>query len=100
MVPTKPTLSKILHHHFKLAYGRLLHANLKYRDPTYDEKRLWISRLMAQFLHDNLVIVCIDESNFRSECIPNKQWQFQGIRQVMRSRSRSKKLASEAKNNG
>jgi len=42
-------------------------ANSKYNDPTYDEKRKWISRLLSWFYLNNYLIVSVDESNFRSD---------------------------------
>jgi hypothetical protein len=78
-VPGNSTLSKILRNDFRLSYRRLSHVNIRYRDPDYDDKRLWIARLMTQFIHDKILVICVDESNFRSEVLPNKQWQFQGL---------------------
>ena len=48
----------------------------KYRDPLFNEKRLWASRLLAQFLADGAIIVCVDESNIRSDSLGGKRWQF------------------------
>jgi len=59
---------------FSLKYTSLEKANLKYRDPAYNEKRLWVSRLLAQFSKEGAVIVSIDESNFKHDALPNKQW--------------------------
>ncbi|CDW90737.1 UNKNOWN [Stylonychia lemnae] len=75
-IPSKNTLLKILNETFHLRYGHLQAANLKYRDPTYNNKRLWISRLLGQFIHDDFLIVSIDESNFRSDSLPSMQWEF------------------------
>ena len=46
-LPCKSTISSIMRKSFHLKYASLHKANLKYRDPTYDEKRLWVSRLLA-----------------------------------------------------
>jgi hypothetical protein len=35
---------------FNLKYKKLDKANTKYRDSVYNDKRIWISRLVAQFL--------------------------------------------------
>lgn len=67
VVPSITTLHKILADKFHLKYGPLEQANLKYRDPTFNEKRLWISRLLAQFMFEDTLIVSVDESNFRSD---------------------------------
>ena len=50
-------------------------ANIKYNDSDYDEKRVWISRLLAQFMKADVLIVSIDESSFKQEGIPNRYWQ-------------------------
>jgi hypothetical protein len=62
--------------HFMLKFKRLDKANTKYRDATYNDKRVWVSRLMAQFLMEDSIIICIDESNFRHDALPSRQWQF------------------------
>lgn len=72
------TILRILREEFKLHYGHLDKANLKYRDPTYSDKRLWTSRLLAWFLSSEYLVISIDESNFRSDSTPHKQWQFNG----------------------
>jgi hypothetical protein len=51
-------------------------ANTKYRDPDYNEKRLWVCRLLAQFMIEDAVIISLDESNFKHSALPRKQWQF------------------------
>ncbi len=75
-VPSVATLRTILKKTFHLKFGKLMSANLKYSDPGFNEKRLWVSRLLAQFYLENIVIISIDESNFRSDTLPSKQWNF------------------------
>jgi hypothetical protein len=31
---------------------------------------------MAQFIREDVIIISIDESNFKSDSMPSKQWQF------------------------
>jgi hypothetical protein len=45
--PSLSTLSTILRKNFHLRFKKLNTANFKYRDPTYNLKRLWVSRLLA-----------------------------------------------------
>ena len=59
---------------FKLKFKKLDKANTKYRDTDFNEKRLWVSRIMAQFIKEETIIICIDESNFRHDTLPSKQW--------------------------
>jgi hypothetical protein len=61
---------------FHLHYGKSDPAATKYRDPLYDEKRLWVSRLLAQFMHEEALIVSVDESNIRSDKLGGKCWKF------------------------
>ena len=57
---------------FNLKYKRVEKANVRYRDPEYNEKRLWISRLVAQFMKEDVILISIDESNFRHDALPGK----------------------------
>ena len=45
-----------------------------YNDPLYDEKRLWISRLLAQLYLEDAVIISLDESSFKQEVTAQKMW--------------------------
>ena len=76
LVPSSVVLRKMMKETFNLKYTSLEMANLKYRDPAYNEKRLWVSRLLAQFITEDAIIVSIDESNFKHDAVPKKQWQF------------------------
>jgi hypothetical protein len=57
---------------FHLCYKSLEKANFKYRDPIYNEKRLWTSRLLGQFLLEEAIIISVDESNFKHDAVPLK----------------------------
>ena len=72
LVVSEPSLGRILRTKFKLKFKKLEKANVKYSDPSYNEKRLWVSKLLAQFLAEEFVIISVDESNFRSDVIMNK----------------------------
>jgi hypothetical protein len=65
--PCESTLSLILKNTFHLKYKKLNPGNYRYRDPTFNEKRLWVCRLLAHFILDGWLIVSIDESNLRSD---------------------------------
>ena len=71
-VPSTVTLRKIMKKKFNLKYKRVEKANAKYRDPSFNEKRLWISRLVAQFIKEEVILISIDESNFRHDALPVK----------------------------
>ena len=82
-----------MHREFKLKYGKLDKANIKYRDATFNEKRLWVSRLLIQFLLEKVIIISVDESNFRSDSLPSKQWQFNPKHKRKRSKMIQKRKA-------
>jgi hypothetical protein len=46
-VPTSLVIRNIMKDTFKLKYKTLEKANTKYRDPDYNEKRLWVCRLLS-----------------------------------------------------
>jgi hypothetical protein len=73
-VPSLVTIRKLMKVKFNLRFKKLDKANTKYRDNSYNEKRLWVSRLVTRFLMEDAVIICVDESNFRHDALPNKQW--------------------------
>lgn len=72
--PCESTLSKILRETFHQYYRKDHAANTKYRDQVYNNKRIWIARLVTQFLYDKVIVVSIDESNIRSDALNGKQW--------------------------
>ena len=47
VLPSKTSIQKILKQDFGLRYRPTNAANIKYNDPDYDEKRRWVSRLLA-----------------------------------------------------
>ena len=59
---------------FKLRYKKYDGAIVKYKDPQYDEKRLWTCRLLAQFVTDGALIISIDESHIRSDQSKEYRW--------------------------
>jgi hypothetical protein len=72
--PCASTLLDILKRKFFLCFNRLQTSTTKYFEGTYAEKRLWVSRLLAQFFHDGAIIVSVDESNFRSDLTKSWSW--------------------------
>lgn len=75
-IPSSSTVLRILKSTFHLKFGKADKANPKYRDPSFNEKRLWVSRLLAQFFLEDALIISVDESNFRSDYLASKQWSF------------------------
>ena len=61
---------------FSLRYSQPPKGHTKYNDPRYDEKRLWVSRLLSYFFLQGSVIISVDESNFRSDTLNPRQWTF------------------------
>ena len=46
-VPCLNSIDTILKKHFHLKYKSVNPAMVKYIDPTYNERRLWVSRILA-----------------------------------------------------
>jgi hypothetical protein len=67
-------IAYLLRHVYHLNYKRLDPAQFRYRDPYYDEKRLWASRLVTQLQLDGALIISIDESGFRGDAQLGHQW--------------------------
>ena len=44
--------------------------NIKHNDPGLDGNRMRVSRLLAQFLFEDVIIVSIDESGFQQSLGP------------------------------
>jgi len=74
-LPSSSTIKKVLKCDFKLRYRLTNAASVKYNDTSFDEKRRWISRLLAQFLMAEVLVVSIDECSFKQEGIPTRHWQ-------------------------
>ena len=74
--PSLGTISVMLRSSFCLQFNKFNPANARYKDPRYDEKRLWVSRLLTYMMMTKMVIVSIDESNFRSRMTNGKRWNF------------------------
>jgi hypothetical protein len=66
-VPCKEVVSRLLKENLNLRFANFDGQNIKYRDPSYNEKRLWICRLMVQLYKDEVLLISIDESHFRSD---------------------------------
>ena len=60
-------VSQVLRGDLHLRFRRYDSAMVRYQDPTFDNKRLWVSRLLAQFLIDGALIISIDESHIRHD---------------------------------
>lgn len=84
--PSIGTLSVIIRSSFCLNFNKFSPANARYKDPRYDEKRLWVSRLLTYMLMNKMVIVSIDESNFRSRMTNGYRWNFDSEVQKRRVR--------------
>ena len=67
----------------------------RYNDESFDEKRIWVSRLLAQFIMDNVVIISIDESGFQSGYGPGMKWQPQY--QILKSYDSKQQIKTELK---
>ena len=64
----------MIHNSFDLRYKSLKSQNIRYNDKEFNEKRLWISRLLAQLVREEVLILSIDEAGFKSVGPPNQMW--------------------------
>ncbi len=77
-VPSKNEIADMLRQEFRLRFRKLDGATVNYIDPHFDEKRLWASRLLSQFLLDDYLLISVDESHIRSDKAKKYAWQFVG----------------------
>jgi hypothetical protein len=87
--PGLSTVRKILMEDFQLRFRAANAANIKYNDVSFDDKRVWVSRLLSQFLLAGVVVVSIDESSFKQEGVAKRFWQASSktIRELFSSRT-------------
>lgn len=78
-------IGAILKQDFKLRYIKYDGASVRYKDPQFDEKRLWACRILSQFLLDDALIISIDESHIRSDRSKQYQWQFLGSDRLVKA---------------
>jgi hypothetical protein len=74
--PGMQRVQKLMKSRFHLKFRAASPAMVRFLDPTYNEKRLWVSRLLAQFILEDALIISIDESNFRSDSFSKRKWTF------------------------
>ena len=74
--PDQSVISHILKNDIGLRYKRFDGALIRYKDPEFDEKRLWVCRILSQFIADGALVISIDESNFRHDNTKQHKWQF------------------------
>ena len=74
--PNLGSISHILKNDFGLRYKSYNGAIVRYKDPEFNEKRLWVCRILSQFITDGALIISIDESNFRHDNTKQYQWQL------------------------
>ena len=60
-----------------LKYRKIKGAEYRYEDSAFDEARLWVSRLLAQFIEDNALVISIDETGFRTDTGNRMGWVFE-----------------------
>ena len=69
------TIQTILKKELGLTYKSFNAQNIRYRDQAFDLKRLWICRLVTQFMMQDVIILSIDESNFNWRSYKSMSWQ-------------------------
>lgn len=74
--PPISTISYVLRSDFQMRFRATPPAMTRYLDPTYDEKRQWVSRLLTHFMQQGFTIVSVDESHVRFESFLKRHWRF------------------------
>ena len=74
-IPSKTTVTKIIHDRFGLSYRAFNSAKLRMYQAKFNEKRVWICRLLAQALSEDFLVVSIDESSFSTSQLARMKWQ-------------------------
>ncbi len=64
----------MLREDFQLRFRMANAAKIRYNDVGFDEKRVWVSRLLAQFICSGVIIISIDESSFKQESVAKRYW--------------------------
>jgi hypothetical protein len=72
-------ISSLLRSKFNIRFGKFDPALIRYRDPDLMPKRVWVCRLLTQMMMEDVLIISIDESNFRSDVISKRQWQVKQL---------------------
>ena len=78
-VPGKDTVSMILKEKFLLRHVKYDGSIARYRDPLYNDRRIWLARIMTQLICEDVLIVSIDETHFRSDIAMKKRWQVKSV---------------------
>ena len=78
-VPGRNVVSRILKEKFLLRHVKYDGSIARYRDPLYNDRRIWLSRLMTQLICEDVLIISIDETHFRSDTALDKRWQVKVV---------------------
>jgi hypothetical protein len=74
-IPSLTVVSKLMKEHYALSYRHYDTAKIRYNHPAFDEKRLWVAKLVTYLLKSNAVVVSIDESSFCTKLPSSRRWQ-------------------------
>jgi hypothetical protein len=72
-----------------MRYKKISGAMIRYDDETFDDKRRWVSRILAQLMLDDAIVISIDESCFKESSVKGMKW-CMGSNQLKKSDNRSK----------
>ena len=72
--PSTSVITQVLHCELGLSHRSFNSANLRYNSRLYDDKRVLISRLVVQYLMDDHLVICVDESGLSCSNLSNRRW--------------------------
>ena len=74
-VPFGNTVVKILHDRFGLNWRAFNTARLHFYQARFNDKRMWVARLLVQCLSEDYLVVSVDESSFSTSQMSRRRWQ-------------------------
>ena len=95
--PSNKVVRTIFKDRLGIKYRSFNSANLRYNDEKFDDKRLVVSRLLAQVMKNDCLLISIDEAHFNHIQYQRRSWQpSQKGRGVQQMDSRCRVLFEEA----
>ena len=73
--PSSSVVRSILKDRLALRYRSYNSANLRYADEKFDDKRIVVSRLLAQVMKNDCLLISIDEAHFNHIQYQKRAWQ-------------------------
>ena len=73
-VPSLATIGIVVRERLGLSYRVRKTINFRFLSTAFDEKRIWVTRLLVMFIRMNMLLVCVDESSFQAHNYRSRHW--------------------------